>query len=180
MPTPTDIRKKALALQGRIRANRKTPSDPNPGGEPLSVLLDSISPPEPPTDPCPEEVIGLLSHSTSRPKGPIEKALDIALETMEDRQRQGGPPSPICRTEDAARKLTERLASTPQRTLYGMGKDLIVARLKSMQGRILTIVDASFQDPEQRKAVKTLVSKEFRLEMGRVSDFFGDDEGYED
>jgi len=47
----------------------------------------------------------------------------------------------------------------------------LMGRLKSLQGRILTIVDASpIADKAQRDAVKTLLNKEFRREMNRVSD----------
>jgi len=46
-----------------------------------------------------------------------------------------------------------------------------MGRLKSLQGRVLTIVDASpIADKAQRDAVKTLLNKEFRREMNRVSD----------
>jgi hypothetical protein len=165
MPTPTDVRKRALSLQGRIRAARKTPNDPS----------------EDPSDPI-ALLSGPVPGSPPKPKSRLDKALDIALDTVEDKQREevNAPSGPsLLQAEDkAARRVTDMLASVFPKTMYGMGKDLIVAKLKSLQGRILTIVDASFQDPEQRKAVKTLVSKEFRLEMTRVSDFFGDDEGY--
>lgn len=40
--------------------------------------------------------------------------------------------------------------------------------LKSLQGRILGIVDASFSDKEQRSAVKTLINKEFRREIDKT------------
>jgi hypothetical protein len=39
--------------------------------------------------------------------------------------------------------------------------------LKSLQGRVLGIVEASFSDKEQRAAVKTLINKEFRREMDK-------------
>lgn len=39
--------------------------------------------------------------------------------------------------------------------------------LKSLQGRVLGIVDASFSDKEQRAAVKTLINKEFRRELNK-------------
>jgi hypothetical protein len=41
--------------------------------------------------------------------------------------------------------------------------------LKSVQGRVLTIMEAAFPNDEQRNAVKTLVKKEFRREMERVN-----------
>ena len=165
MPTPTDVRKRALSLQGTRAARKILPKDPSEDpSDPISVMTSSVP------------------DSAPKPKSRLDRALDSALETVEDKQREEtsvpSGPSLLQAEDKAARRVTDMLASTPPRTMYGMGKDLIVARLKSLQGRILTIVDASFQDPEQRKAVKTLVSKEFRLEMTRVSDFFGDDEGY--
>ena len=179
MPTPTSVCRKSLALQGKNRVERKTPIDPDDDpSDPISALSTQQYPIDP-EDPALTTLNGLVHSSSPRPKSRLDKALDTALETVEDRQREetGTPRGPsLLRAEDKAfRKVTEMLASAPPRTLYGMGKDLVVARLKSLQGRMLTIVDASFQDHEQRKAVKTLVSKEFRLEIGRVSDFFGDD-----
>jgi hypothetical protein len=43
------------------------------------------------------------------------------------------------------------------------------SRLKSLQGRILTIMDASIADKEQRAAVKTLINKEFRRDISQVN-----------
>src|SRR5271166_5820176 len=43
-----------------------------------------------------------------------------------------------------------------------------VQHLKSLQGRVLGIVDASFSDKEQRAAVKTLINKEFRREIDKT------------
>ena len=43
-----------------------------------------------------------------------------------------------------------------------------VNALKSLQGRVLGIVDASFSDKEQRTAVKTLINKEFRREIDKA------------
>jgi hypothetical protein len=44
----------------------------------------------------------------------------------------------------------------------------MVKRLKSLQGRVLTIMDASFGDKVQRESVKTLINKEFRREINRI------------
>jgi hypothetical protein len=44
----------------------------------------------------------------------------------------------------------------------------VLSNLKSLQGRILTIIDASFSDKEQRSAVKTMINKEFRREITKV------------
>ena len=44
-----------------------------------------------------------------------------------------------------------------------------IAALKSLQGRVLGIVEAAFADKTQREAVKTLINKEFRREMDKVT-----------
>jgi hypothetical protein len=60
--------------------------------------------------------------------------------------------------------------------------------LKSLQGRVLTIVEATFAEKSQREAVKTLVRKEFRRSMDKISrfclfpnesssDMYGDEQG---
>lgn len=46
---------------------------------------------------------------------------------------------------------------------------VFVSNLKSLQGRVLTIIDGSFADKTQREAVKSLVNKEFRREIGKVT-----------
>lgn len=51
-----------------------------------------------------------------------------------------------------------------------------VSRLKSLQGRVLNIVEASFSDKQQREAVKTLINKEFRREMNLIQGAESDEE----
>jgi hypothetical protein len=59
----------------------------------------------------------------------------------------------------------------PQPSRDSASEAWLMARLKSLQGRVLTILDASpIADKAQRDAVKTLLNKEFRREMNRVSD----------
>lgn len=41
--------------------------------------------------------------------------------------------------------------------------------LKSVEGRVLTVLEAAFSSTEQREAVKSLIKKEFRREMNRVN-----------
>lgn len=53
-----------------------------------------------------------------------------------------------------------------------MGQEHVTKRLKSLQGRVLTIVEASLSDKSQREAVKTLVNKEFRREIEKAICFF--------
>jgi hypothetical protein len=53
-----------------------------------------------------------------------------------------------------------------------MNENAVQRHLKSLQGRVLTIVDATLADKQQREAVKTLVNKEFRRELDKVAAFF--------
>ena len=41
--------------------------------------------------------------------------------------------------------------------------------LRSVEGRVLTVLEAALPDKEHRNAVKTLIKKEFRREMNRVN-----------
>ena len=41
--------------------------------------------------------------------------------------------------------------------------------LKSVEGRVLTIMEAAFSDKDQREAIKTLIKKEFRREMNKAN-----------
>lgn len=50
-----------------------------------------------------------------------------------------------------------------------VSNDWVLSRYKSLQGRILNIVEASISDKEQRAAIKTLVNKEFRREINNVT-----------
>jgi hypothetical protein len=45
----------------------------------------------------------------------------------------------------------------------------VMARIRSLQGRVLTIVEAIIADKAQREAAKTLVNKEFRRELSKVN-----------
>lgn len=46
--------------------------------------------------------------------------------------------------------------------------------LKSVAGRILTLVDGMLPEGKQNTALKTLIKKEFREEFGRVFRYFMD------
>lgn len=48
-----------------------------------------------------------------------------------------------------------------------LGRSMI-SNMKSLQGRILTIIDGTFADKVQREAVKTLINKEFRREITKA------------
>lgn len=52
---------------------------------------------------------------------------------------------------------------------YAMEEDRVQRHLKSLQGRVLTIVEAAISEKSQREAIKTLVNKEFRREMEKVA-----------
>ena len=74
------------------------------------------------------------------------------------------------------KEFASMIASLPEPVPPKPGRDSaseawLMGRLKSLQGRILTIVDASpIADKAQRDAVKSLLNKEFRREMNKVSD----------
>lgn len=46
----------------------------------------------------------------------------------------------------------------------------IESHLRQLQGRILTIIDASYPDGIQRKAVKDLINVQFSRKMSEVSE----------
>ena len=53
-----------------------------------------------------------------------------------------------------------------------MNHDAVLNRIKKLAGRILTIIDASGPDGMQKNALKSLVRREIRQELGGVRDFF--------
>ena len=72
-------------------------------------------------------------------------------------------PCPQCPKQAASEK------AVPPESGKGMvSESFVTGRFKSLQGRILTIIDGSFSDKTQREAVKTLVNKEFRREISKV------------
>lgn len=74
---------------------------------------------------------------------------------------------------DAYQVKQEYIDVDPVKDCPRMETSLVVNRLKSLQGRLLNIVEASFSDKEQRAAVKTLINKEFRQEISRANHNFG-------
>jgi len=54
-----------------------------------------------------------------------------------------------------------------------------LSRLKSLQGRVLTIMDAAIADKAQRDAVKTLINKEFRRDITKINGDYSDPESDE-
>lgn len=57
----------------------------------------------------------------------------------------------------------------PKQMARTMMEPELQRHVKSLQGRILTIADASISDKQQREAVKTLMNKEFRREMEKIA-----------
>jgi hypothetical protein len=62
-----------------------------------------------------------------------------------------------------ARPFTESLEPLNGAKLIQEG--IVVFHFRSLAGRILTLVDASISDPQQNKAFKQLVKKEFRSQL---------------
>jgi hypothetical protein len=52
---------------------------------------------------------------------------------------------------------------------FDMSRDLIHQHMKDLAGRVLTVVEASYSNPSQLNAVKTLIKKEFSEQMNRVN-----------
>ena len=50
------------------------------------------------------------------------------------------------------------------------GKSDAASRFKSLQGRVLTIIDGTFSDKTQREAVKQMINKEFRREITKAGE----------
>jgi hypothetical protein len=53
-----------------------------------------------------------------------------------------------------------------------MDEDAAIKHVKSLAGRILTVIDASFPEGSQRNAFKSLIKREVRTQLGRIIDFF--------
>src|SRR5579885_681645 len=56
----------------------------------------------------------------------------------------------------------------PKRDLPTMPPGQVDHHLKSVAGRILTLIDGAIPDARQNKALKTLIKKEFREEFNRT------------
>ena len=52
-----------------------------------------------------------------------------------------------------------------------MNYSMFESRVKFLQGKVLTIVDASYQEKEQRDAVKSLVNNVFSQQLTEVYDW---------
>jgi hypothetical protein len=62
----------------------------------------------------------------------------------------------------------------------GLPLNAIIAQMRFLQGSVLTIVDASYSNPEQNKAVKDLIKQSFRDKMNWIGQLVaGKDNGGE-
>lgn len=80
----------------------------------------------------------------------------------------------VARVKEEYPELKDNSHLKPKATRDEVGKMAAIGRgvtsnLKSLQGRILTIMDAAIADKDQRAAVKTLINKEFRRDLSRLS-----------
>ena len=95
------------------------------------------------------------------PKTETEKVLDVVLEDIEDEQRctercTDGLSEISCAEDDSMGRVTRSLSRKPPLCFPGMGKSGILGAFRSLQGRVLTIIDSCFSDKVQREATKTL------------------------
>jgi hypothetical protein len=147
--------------------------------DPIEVTLES------------EEVAGALENQMEREDDPLirtkealeepETELGEALFGSDDPEDDvfsevlGGKPQTIRELVAAKPKVSIRLhkdvtEEDGKKMVDSIASHLsgpIIGSLKSLQGRVLGIVDASFADKTQREAVKTLINKEFRREMDK-------------
>src|SRR5271167_1030821 len=65
-------------------------------------------------------------------------------------------------------KLLNDFSKMKQASPVPVGTRSEMTRLKSLQGRILTIMDAAIADKDQRAAVKTLINKEIRHTLNQL------------
>lgn len=72
-------------------------------------------------------------------------------------------------------KAPKKAAPDDSMVMAALGRGS-ASRLKSLQGRVLGIMDAAFADKDQRQAVKTLINKEFRRDLDRLNDADSDGE----
>jgi hypothetical protein len=60
--------------------------------------------------------------------------------------------------------------STPSKSFSKQAAEKgTLSYLKSVEGRVLTVLEAAISSDSQREAVKTLIKKEFRREMNKVN-----------
>jgi hypothetical protein len=121
-----------------------------------------------------EEDAELIEEVTTPEPEAALSALEAELKVEDDVKKTFTEAANVAARKDT--KLTQLEYADPPVTLYVQPvKDhmnwYIADRIKSLQGRVLTIMDASpIADREQREAVKSLIKKEFRRELNNFVD----------
>jgi hypothetical protein len=152
--------------------------DPSANGADIDVALaDSPAGERMPSFDMAEEEVGLVEETLDADQEkqetePLKKVFDPAIlqrntyATRMNRNSETGATQVNVEYKDR-----EPVADCPR-----METTRVVAHLKSLQGQILNIIEASFADKEQRKAVKTLINKTFRSKMNNLGAGWSDDE----
>jgi len=128
-------------------------------------------------DPDDEEelatIIGDAVETVEAESHTLDANLAANLETAEAAEEFEGNPNQAFEPQPKQRN-TVAVKDRPKDPKQGSGwtnfdRTDAVQHLKSLQGRILNIAEASFSDKSQREAVKTLINKEFRREITKAS-----------
>jgi hypothetical protein len=103
---------------------------------------------------------------------------DIVVSDLEIAEALASTPSPIEKKEEENMKVEE----APPTAQFGFVPQALaeqkaqvtktaaaITNLKSVEGRILTLMEVAFPDHTQRDAIKSLIKKEFRREMNKVN-----------
>jgi hypothetical protein len=119
----------------------------NPIEQLLEIVLDDDGAyvPEPPLE---------VSFEPSEEDEPEEEFFDPTVKEMEDMVLQNLEKSRTARTADANKQAADKGS---------------LQYLKSVEGRVLTVLEAAISNDSQREAVKSLIKKEFRREMNKVN-----------
>jgi hypothetical protein len=130
-----------------------------------------------------EELTGIMGdvvEAVEAESHTLDANLSAAVETAEAAEEYGNEcpdpePQPTQRNTVA---VEDRKGFRPKSAAFvsswksihegHVSDEWVLARYKSLQGRMLNIVEAAIGDKEQRAAIKTLVNKEFRREMSNV------------
>jgi hypothetical protein len=56
--------------------------------------------------------------------------------------------------------------------IHYMGAETVLKYMKSLAGRLLTVIDATFSDTTQREALKSIIRREVRASLRNAFDFF--------
>jgi len=118
--------------------------------DPIEVSLES------------EEIAGALENEMEREDDPFSR---ISNKLASAKQQIGIKLHDTGVSKEGCKQIADSIAGHLRKR--GDLSGPVIVALKSLQGRILGIVDASFSDKEQRAAVKTLINKEFRREMDK-------------